>query len=271
MLTSEQFDRTRVLARRLAGIELHERHRKLLCQRYQRIETSGPTSFNALLSAAEEGDPRARRQLVGLITTNFTGFFRHPRHFELAGERALAAIRRCGRARLWSAAAATGEEPYSLAMALIEMSGHDAPPVTILATDINADALAVAQQAEYSKVALGSLSPARRARFLTPLSDGKLWKICPTVCRIIDFGVVNLADSTWPVEGPFDVIFCRNVLMYLEACLRQAVLERMTSLLTPDGILMLDPTEHLGKAGHLFTQRSDGVCLRRGTEFHSSL
>ena len=63
---------------------------------------------------------------------------------------------------------------------------------------------------------------------------------------------MNLAKRSWPVEGPFDVIFCRNVLMYLEACHRYAVLERMASVLAPDGILILDPTEHLGKAGHLF-------------------
>jgi chemotaxis protein methyltransferase CheR len=263
VLTTEQFDRTRVLALRLAGIELQERHHQLLCQRYQRIETSAPTSFDALLCAAEEGDPQARRQLVALITTNFTSFFRHPHHFERAVEHALAAIRRCGRARLWSAAAATGEEPYSLAMALIETSERDDPPATILATDIDDDALALAHRAEYSKVALGSLSPERCARFLTPLLDGKFWKMAPAVCRMVEFRVVNLAGSAWKVTGPFDVIFCRNVLMYLETSRRHATLERMASLLTPDGVLILDPTEHLGKAGHLFAQRADGVCLRR--------
>ena len=74
---------------------------------------------------------------------------------------------------------------------------------------------------------------------------------------------MNLADVLWPVEGPFDVVFCRNVLMYLEACHRYAVVERLASVLAPDGLLILDPTEHLGKAGHLFTPGADGVYSRR--------
>ena len=83
--------------------------------------------------------------------------------------------------------------------------------------------------------------------------------------RLVEFRALNLASEAWPVEGPFDVIFCRNVLMYLETCHRYAVLERMASLLAPDGLLILDPTEHLGKAGHLFTPAADGVYSRRRT------
>jgi chemotaxis protein methyltransferase CheR len=200
-----------------------------------------------------------------LITTNVTGFFRHPRHFEVAVEHSLAVIRQQGLARLWSAAASTGEEAYSLAMALIEGSGRDDPPVTIFATDIDTDAVAIARRGEYGKVALGSLSPERRARFLTPVPGGKRWKIAPAVSRIVEFGVMNLNGSAWRVEGPLDVIFCRNVLMYLEACRRHAALERLASLLPPDGLLILDPTEHLGKAGYLFTQQTNGMCFRLAT------
>ena len=131
MLTCEQFDRTRKLALRLAGIELCDRHRELLGSRGRRLGIRDTAGIEALLGAAEEGDPLASRQLIGLVTTNFTGFFRHPRHFELAAEHALWAAHRRGRARLWSAAAATGEEPYSIAMALIEAFRRDDPPPTI--------------------------------------------------------------------------------------------------------------------------------------------
>jgi chemotaxis protein methyltransferase CheR len=75
--------------------------------------------------------------------------------------------------------------------------------------------------------------------------------------------MLNLTDPAWPLEGPFDVVFCRNVLMYLEACHRYAVLERMASVLAPDGILILDPTEHLGKAAHLFAHGADGIYSSR--------
>jgi chemotaxis protein methyltransferase CheR len=264
MLTCEQFDRTRKLALRLAGIELCDRHRELLGSRGRRLGIRDTAGIEALLGAAEEGDLLASRQLIGLVTTNFTGFFRHPRHFELAAEHALWAAHRRGRARLWSAAAATGEEPYSIAMALIEAFRHDDPPPTILATDIDADALAVAARGEYGERALKALEPGRRGRFFGEVITTGRRCIRPSVRRLVEFRALNLADVVWPVEGPFDVIFCRNVLMYLEACHRYAVVARLASLVAPDGLLILDPTEHLGKAGHLFTPGADAVYRRLG-------
>ena len=229
---------------------------------------------------------RAERQMIGLLTTNFTGFFRHPWHFQFAAEHALRVVHRNGVARLWSAAAATGEEPYSLAMALIELFRCDDPPASILATDVDAEALAVARRGEYDERVvrpatasdrsrrreeaegpathqvrppcagdyeereMSGLSSERCAHFFVR-SEGARWSVTPAVRRLVEFCEVNVVERSWPVEGPFDVIFCRNVLMYLEACLRQAVLERMASLLAPDGLLMLDPTEHPGPAGSL--------------------
>ena len=257
-LTSEQFERTRKLALRLAGIELADRHRELLGRRSRRIGIVDCAGLDALLRAAEAGEPRASRQLVGLLTTGFTGFFRHPGHFDLAAEHALQAVRRQGQARLWSAGAATGEEPYSLAMALIEVFGRDDPPARILATDIDESTLASAQRGEYGERSLRALDPERRRRFITETGGG-IWRIAPAVRRLVEFRVLNLAEVVWPVEGPFDVIFCRNVLMYLEAGYRYAALERMASLLAPDGLLILDPAEHLGPAEHLFLSKSEAV------------
>jgi chemotaxis methyl-accepting protein methylase len=111
MLTSEQFDRTRKLALRLAGIELCDWHRELLANRSRRLRPSPAASIEALLRAAEQGDLPACQQLIGLVTTNFTGFFRQPQHFVVAAKHALWAAQRQGQVRLWSAAAATGEEP----------------------------------------------------------------------------------------------------------------------------------------------------------------
>ena len=263
MLTSEQFDRTRKLALRLAGIELCDRHRELLANRSRRLRIPPSAGIDALLGAAEEGDPPACRQVIGLVTTNFTRFFRHPRHFEVAAKHALWAAHRRGQARLWSAAAATGEEPYSLAMALVEVFRCDDPPATILATDIDAEALAVSARGEYGERALQALEPSLRARFCNEAAVAGRWRIASTARRLVDFRELNLAGVMWPIEGLFDVIFCRNVLMYLEACHRYAVLEHMASLLAPEGMLILDPAEHLGKAAHLFTPGTDGVYSRR--------
>jgi chemotaxis protein methyltransferase CheR len=261
MLTNQQFDRTRRLASRLAGIELVERHRELLHRRSRRLGIRDDASLDSLLEAAEEGEKSATQQLLCLLTTKFTGFFRHPRHFEIAAEHAVRAARQRGRAHLWSAGTATGEEVWSLAMVLIETFACDDPPVSILASDVDAQALAVAQRGEYSEVALKSLSLERRARFFNAPAR---CQVAPTLCRLVKFQSLNLAGADWLVSGPFDVIFCRNVLMYLETRHRQVALERMASRLAPDGLLLLDPTEHLGMAGQWFLPGTDGVYALRG-------
>ncbi len=115
---------------------------------------------------------------------------------------------------------------------------------------------------------MSGLSSERCAHFFVRTEDARL-RVAPVVRRFVEFCEVNLAERSWPVEGPFDVIFCRNVLMYLEASRRHAVLERMASLLTPEGLLIVDPTEHLGKAGHLFTSGTRGVYSCRRESGHA--
>ncbi len=264
MLSSQQFDRAKRLALSLAGIELVERHRELLERRSERLGVLDGDGLDSLLDAAEEGEASARQRLLGLVTTKFTGFFRHPHQFQAAAEHAFRAVQHRGRARLWSAGAATGEEPYSLAMALIEVCRRDDPPASILATDVDVAALAVAQGGEYTEGALRGLDSARRKRYLRTAGVPGRWLIAEAVRHLVEFRTLNLVGAAWPVEGPFDVIFCRNVLMYLEGSRRQAVLARLASRLMPDGLLMIDPTEHLGKAGHLFTLAGEAIYRRLG-------
>ena len=263
MLSHEQFERVQRLALELAGIELLERHRDVIDRRSRRVGLDTSGEFNRLLDAVERGDSCAIRRLTGLLTTNFTSFFRHPHHLDLAAEHALWIVQRRGAARLWSAASATGEEPYSLAMALTEVFQRDDPAVTILATDIDEDALAVARCGEYGEPALSALPAGRQSRYFTRVADTGRWRIAQAVRDLVEFRALNLTDVSWQLAGPFDVVFCRNVLLYLEAGHRYAVLERIASLLAPDGLLMLDPTEHLGAAGHLFVTRSNGVYAKQ--------
>ncbi len=263
MLTKQQFDRTRRLALNLAGIELFDRHREVLVRRGRRMGVLDSAGLDALLTAAEAGEPAATQRLLCLVTTKFTGFFRNPRHFDLVAKHAFMVAGRGGPVRLWSAAAATGEEPYSLAMAMIEIFQRDDPPVQVLATDLVAEALVVARRGEFGELALRSLEPARRERFFDATPTRGRWVLNPAVRRLVKFQTLNLVDRVWGIEGLFDAIFCRNVLMYLETAHRQAVLERMARLLDPEGLLLLDPAEHLGKAAPLFMPQSEGVYLRR--------
>lgn len=263
-LTPERMKRLRRLALELAGIGLLERHGEIIAKRCARLGILEDAGLDALLDAAERGDADARQRLIGLLTTNVSGFFRNPRHFDLAAEHALWAAHRRGSARVWSAAASTGEEPYSLAMALIDLFQRDDPPVTILATDIDELALAKARDACFDATTLGTLPPGFRERFFEPAGGEGRERVAEAVRALVRIEPLNLTSAEWPIEGPFDVVFCRNVLMYLEDGHRYSVLERMTSVLAPDGILILDPAEHLGRAGHLFDQGTNGIHAAHG-------
>lgn len=158
VLSSFQFDRTRQLALSLAGIQLVQRHHELLNRRSRRRGISRTEEMEALLRAAETGQTDATQQLLGLLTTKSTRFLRHPQHFALTAKYAAEAARARGRARLWSAGTATGEESYSLAMAMIEAFDPVDPPVSIVATDIDAEALATARRGEYDDASIQTLS-----------------------------------------------------------------------------------------------------------------
>jgi len=214
MLTNPQFDRFRRLASSLAGIHLAERHRDLLDQRRRRLGIGEGADLEALLAAAEVGEKAARATLLGLLTTKFTCFFRHPGHFALAANEALRAVQATGRARLWSAGAATGQEPYSLAIAVIEAFGRDDPPVSILATDVDGQSLSVAERGEYGEVAMEGLDTARRERFFRRAEAAGRWRVVDGLRRLVEFRPLNLAGEEWPAEGSFDVIFCRNAELY---------------------------------------------------------
>ena len=193
---------------------------------------------------------------------------RAARCFDLAARHALAAAHQGAPARLWSAGAATGEEPYSLAMTLIEMSGTGQPPASILASDLDQGALAAAERGEYTTRAMSAIEARRRTSFFSSVAPDR-WSVAPVVRRLIEFRPINLIDLTWPVEQEFDVISCRNVLMYLEGSHRYAVLERMASLLSPEGLLFLDPAENLGAASQLFSPGPGNACYRRRVKFRN--
>lgn len=259
MLTNEQFDRTRRWAKRYLGIGMSERHRELLARRTQRLGLGRHETLESILDAAEADDELAVGRMVRLVTTHHTGFFRHLYHFDLAAEHALWTMHRGRPARLWSAAVSTGEEAYSLAIALLEVFRCENPATTILATDVDQEALTIGRRGEYREAALGGLTPGQRSHYFSPTNPPGSYRVAPAVRRLVEFRGLNLVAARWEVQGPFDVIFCRNVLMYLEAPYQAAVLERLSALLNPGGLLLLDPVEHLGPVHHRFSVVADGV------------
>lgn len=250
MMTDELFQRLRQLADAQAGIALYDRHRESISRRFERLRLNAA----AVIAGAERGEPNAQEQVINLLTTNHTSFFRHPHQLEKAARHALDAADRRGTARIWSAAASTGAEPWSLAMAVLALSKDDRPAVSILATDIDAIALAVGEAGIYSDATLAAIPAEQRRRWVD--ADGK---ISPAVRALVRFQRLNLVKIDWPIAPHIDVVCCRNVLMYLSTDYRYAVLERIAALLADDGLLLLDPSEHPGSAAIFFHGGSGGA------------
>ena len=258
-MTSEQFEIISHLALELTGIEILDRHRHLLDRKCRWLGIDSTDDLSGFLRRANEGDPSACQHLIVLLTTSHTSFYRIPWHFDIAAEQALWAVHKKGCARFWSAAAATGEEPYSLAIALLNIFRRDDPAATILATDINPDSLAFAQRGVYGAPALAALPPSARSHFSDDSTASGARRVSTTVQRLVTFQALNLNAPAWPINGPFDVIFCRNVLMYFTADRRDIAVRRFASLLAPGGLLILDPAEHLGRTSHLFSKGKESI------------
>lgn len=266
-ISEQQFERVRRHSLDLAGIQLVDRHRELLASRCRRIRIGDEESLNQLLSASERGEPEARRRVISLLTISHTGFFRNPRQFELAAAHAIARIRQAGRARLWCAGCSTGEEPYSLAISILKAAGPEEPRASILATDVNPESLETARRGEYAEAALRCLDPDIRKDFFTQPVSGGTRRIADAVRSLVAFEQLNLIEKTWPIEGPFDVVFCRNILMYFALPARSAVLRRIGQLMEDGGLLLMDPAEHLGADQQRFRALNQGAyCLRTTSE-----
>jgi chemotaxis protein methyltransferase CheR len=195
-------------------------------------------------------DDQERRHAIDLVATNHSSWWREPAHFDDLRHRALPHALGAGarRLRIWCAAAAGGEEPYSIALCVHQAMrpGLDA---AILATDISEVALARARLGQYAEQALGGLNAQDRKAALTLAREGTpaVYAVKPELRALVHFARLNL-QSEWPMRGPFDIIFCRNVMIYFENHTKQRLIARLASLLTPGGTLYIGHAESLGAA-----------------------
>jgi chemotaxis protein methyltransferase CheR len=252
-IDEEVFGRFRSLVRDLAGIELHESKIDLLAARVAlRLRATEMTSACEYLRFLES--PRGKDELahfIDAITTNFTGFFREKAHFDVIREQVLSA-RRLGRRsiRLWSAACATGEEPYSMAITLLEsgagVGAARSVEAKILATDISTRALGFAFEGVYDQRRLQPVTE-RQRRLWFDCCDvpAGSYAVGPEVRKLVELRQLNLADAPFPMRGPFDVIFIRNVMIYLSDATRQGLVREAERLLREGGRLVIGHSETL--------------------------
>lgn len=259
-MTASQFEWVRGAALDRAGIQLHARHRELTARRIQRLIAKDQwQSIDEWLAHLVRWDERAGRLLIEAITIGHTQFFRTKWHFSIASEHVLWALHRRGRASVWSAGCASGQEAYSAAMAFDDLLGARAAQVRIVASDINEASLALARNGVYP-VEPAAEAAASLSRHVEPVGQGGCIRVRDALRERIEFVHDNLALPGLRPWSPCDVIFCRNTLMYLHPLCRRAVLERLASSLEPDGLLLIDPAESIGRESAWFSSRGNGVC-----------
>lgn len=255
-LTDKEFRLFQSLIHREAGIYLSPVKKALLAGRLgRRLRELGLSTFNAYYQLVTGGDGEERVRMLDCICTNETEFFREPRQFEFlenhvfAEWKAREAEDLTGRhIRIWSAACSTGEEPYSLAMAVL----HHFPPrsgwkVEILATDLSTRALEAAQAGIWPAERAKNIPSAYLRSFMLEgirSQAGKI-KAGPEIRSLVRFQRVNLNDQAYPMVGRFHLIFCRNVMIYFDAESKARVVHRLLDHLSPNGYLFLGHAESL--------------------------
>jgi chemotaxis protein methyltransferase CheR len=241
----------RDLAFEQAGIRLGETKVALVSARVgKRVRALGLRGEREYLEALRKDETGQELiHFLDVISTNFTSFFREPDHFDRIRALVEERLRRGQRCfRFWSAAASSGEEPYSLAIELAETFGDLPVDWRMLATDLSTRVLQRAREGVYSERQLEPLSRARKIHWLTPAGsgpDGKLFAIRPELKAHIAFARLNLAQPPFPMHGPFDVVLCRNVMIYLDVQVRQDLISEIERLLAPEGLLAIGHAETL--------------------------
>ena len=252
--TKADFDRVRHLIYGYAGISLSEAKRDMVYSRLaRRLRQAGLASFDTYLDLVESGDTAECEAFTNALTTNLTSFFREAHHFPIFAEH----LQREGGNRpqtVWCSAASTGEEPYSIAMTAVEAFGRFDPPVRILASDVDTNVLAIAQEGIYPEDRVEKLDPERLKRFFKRGSGAHAGevRVRDELRKLITFRRINLLESGWPVRGPLDVIFCRNVMIYFDKPTQLAILERYAPLLHRDGLLFAGHSESFHNTAHQF-------------------
>src|SRR5688572_19986227 len=247
------FQRVRALIHSHAGIALGEGKAEMVYSRLaKRLRMLGMQSFGDYLRLLDDPEHVEWEHFVNALTTNQTDFFREAHHFPtLAGHARSVAGRDV---RIWSAAAATGEEAYSIAMTMCETFETLSPPVEILATDLDTRVLATAREGVYPLDKVTALDAERLRRFFLKgrKSRAGFARVRDELRDMVRFRPLNLRDATWDVDGPFDAIFCRNVLIYFDKPTQRQVLERLHARLAPGGIYFAGHSESLLQAADLF-------------------
>ena len=261
-LGADEFKLFQDLIYRDAGIRLSDAKKALLVGRLSaRLRALGLSSFREYHAYVTRVDESERVTMLDCITTNETRFFREPQQFEFLEQRLIPAWKNAAlsgarqrRIRVWSAACSTGEEPYALAMTLLSHFPRESGwSVEILASDISTRVLARAREGAYPEDRTREIPPSLLKRFMIRGREADpRFRVSSEIRAAVKFERINLMKDNYPASGPFDLIFCRNVLIYFDTASKNHVIGRLTSRLDPGGCLFLGHAESiLGMSSNL--------------------
>lgn len=252
--TAADFERVRKLIHEHAGIALSAAKQDMVYSRLaRRVRVCGDRTFADYLARLERKDAKEWEAFINSLTTNLTSFFREAHHFESLS-RHLKSIAEKRTIKIWCNAASTGEEPYSIAMTAVEAFNSPTPPVSIIASDLDTQVLAQAERGIYPAERVAKLTPEQVSRHFLKgngVPEGSV-QARPELRRLIAFRRINLLEAGWPVQGPLDAIFCRNVMIYFDKKTQYDVLKRFVPLLREDGLLFAGHSESFLHATDLF-------------------
>ena len=259
--SNADFTRIKALIYKKAGISLHDgKHAMVYSRVSRRLRDTGHTSFKSYLDGLEQHDGPEWQAFINALTTNLTAFFREQHHFDILHD--LLAAKRTQPWRIWCSAASTGEEPYSIAMTATEALGSSGN-FSLVNSDIDTQVLATAARGVYKSEGVKGLSPERLQRYFMrgKGSNAGLMRVKPELQKHMEFMSVNLIQDL-PFREPFDVVFCRNVMIYFDAATQRQVLERIHRVMKPGGMLFVGHAENFSDARSLFTLHGKTVYER---------
>lgn len=258
--TPRDFDRVRALIHQRAGIALAESKQEMVYSRLaRRLRATGIRSFQAYLDSLESRHDNAEWEaFTNALTTNLTSFFREAHHFPILADHVRG---RKEPVTIWCSASSTGEEPYSIAMTLCETLGPLASQSHVIATDIDTNVLATGANGIYPIDRLERMPAERAKRFFLRGKGAQagMVRVRPELRQMVTFKQLNLLSDDWPISGPFDAIFCRNVMIYFDKPTQSKILSRFAPLMKPDALLFAGHSENFLYVSNAFKLRGKTV------------
>ncbi len=256
--TRKEFDYLRGVASRHTGIVLKDDKFTMLYSRLsRRIRSLGLKNFKQYCAFLEENEETETMELVNAVTTNLTSFFREQHHFDYLADtlvpNLLVRNGKSRRIRIWSAGCSTGEESYSIAIALKQASIPSDWDVKILATDIDLNVLAHGREGVYNAKRIDDMPPKMKNKWFKDGKDANADKVrvARALRDMISFRQLNLLKD-WPFKGPFDAIFCRNVVIYFDGPTKKALVERFYDYMHDESCLFMGHSESLFRTTNVF-------------------